>query len=41
MTVASVLHVFDITPPLDEQGRPIQLRQGMTDGLTSYVSFHM
>ncbi|PIL29143.1 hypothetical protein GSI_09192 [Ganoderma sinense ZZ0214-1] len=33
--VASVLHVFDITPPLDEQGRPIEITPGQTDGIIS------
>ncbi|KAI1792473.1 cytochrome P450 [Ganoderma leucocontextum] len=34
--VASVLHVFDITPPLDEQCRPIKITPAQTDGLISY-----
>ncbi|KAM5536785.1 hypothetical protein V8D89_009503 [Ganoderma adspersum] len=33
--VASVLHVFDITPPLDERGRPIEITPGQTDGIIS------
>ena len=33
--VASVLHVFDVTPPLDEQGRPIKITPGQTDGIIS------
>ncbi|TFK92570.1 cytochrome P450 [Polyporus arcularius HHB13444] len=35
ITIASLLHVFDITPALDDQGRPIQLEHGMTEGLTA------
>ena len=35
LNVASVLHVFDIGPPLDEQGRPIHIVPRMTDGFLS------
>ncbi|KAI0697644.1 cytochrome P450 [Cerioporus squamosus] len=35
MTIASVLHVFDITASLDDQDLPIQLVHGMSDGATS------
>ncbi|KAI0697650.1 cytochrome P450 [Cerioporus squamosus] len=36
INVASVLHTFDITPPLDKDGRPIHVVPAMTDGLLSY-----
>ncbi|KAM5539391.1 hypothetical protein V8D89_006843 [Ganoderma adspersum] len=35
--VACVLHVFDITPPLDEEGRPIKIEPRATAGLISYL----
>lgn len=37
INIAMVLHVFDITPPLDENGRvtPIQLK--MTNRIVSYA----
>nr|VWO95115.1 N/A [Ganoderma boninense] len=35
--VACVLHVFDITPPLDEDGRPIKIEPRATAGLISYL----
>ncbi|KAI0767320.1 hypothetical protein C8Q74DRAFT_949533 [Fomes fomentarius] len=35
MFVASMLHVFDITPPLDEHGKPIAITPGTTDGMIS------
>ncbi|RDX45824.1 cytochrome P450 [Lentinus brumalis] len=38
ITVASVLHVFDITSPLDDHGRPVQITHGMEDGLSSHLS---
>jgi len=34
--VSSVLSVFDISPSLDEAGKPVQLQANMTDGLISY-----
>ncbi len=37
ITVASVLHVFDITSPLDDHGCPVQITHGMEDGLSSCV----
>ena len=37
INVASVLHVFDIGPPLDEKVRPIKLELEATDGLLSYA----
>ncbi|RPD61603.1 cytochrome P450 [Lentinus tigrinus ALCF2SS1-7] len=36
INVASVLHTFDITPPLDEHEQPIKVVPDMTDGLLSY-----
>ena len=33
--VASVLHVFNVTPPLDERGHPIEITPGQTDGIIS------
>ncbi|RPD76141.1 cytochrome P450 [Lentinus tigrinus ALCF2SS1-7] len=36
INVASLLHTFDITLPLDENGRPVKVVPGMTDGLLSY-----
>lgn len=33
--LASVIHVFQITPPLDEEGRPIKIIPRATDGLLS------
>ena len=38
LNLASVLHVFDITPARDEHGRPITIKPVMTDGCLSYVS---
>ena len=38
INVACALHVFDITPPLGEDGRPIEIKRGHTDGVISYVS---
>ncbi len=35
INIASVLHVFDIGPPLDEEGRPFKVNPGMTDGIMS------
>jgi len=34
--VCSVLSTFDIAPPLDESGKPVQLEANMADGLISY-----
>ncbi|PFH48807.1 hypothetical protein AMATHDRAFT_49202 [Amanita thiersii Skay4041] len=34
--VASVLSVFDILPPVDEHGRPIQLNTDCTNGIIAY-----
>ncbi|KAI0712382.1 O-methylsterigmatocystin oxidoreductase [Earliella scabrosa] len=36
INIASVLHVFDITPPLDHNGQPIKIHPRMSDGLVSY-----
>ncbi len=40
ITVASVLHVFDITSPVDDRGSPVQVTHGMEDGLSSCVGFY-
>ncbi|KAI0697653.1 cytochrome P450 [Cerioporus squamosus] len=37
INTASLLHVFDITPPLDEDGKPITIEPAMTDGIIWYV----
>ncbi|KAM5532989.1 hypothetical protein V8D89_013331 [Ganoderma adspersum] len=37
INVASILHTFDITPPLDTGGRPIALDHRMTPGFISYA----
>ncbi|TFK92562.1 cytochrome P450 [Polyporus arcularius HHB13444] len=37
ITMASLLHCFDIGPPLDERGQPIIIVPEWTDGLLSYV----
>ncbi|KAJ3002115.1 hypothetical protein NUW54_g6025 [Trametes sanguinea] len=34
--IASVLHVFEILPPLDEHGKPIKLEHVQSHGLLSY-----
>ncbi|KAH9929109.1 cytochrome P450 [Epithele typhae] len=36
ITIASILHVFDVSAPLDEQGKPIKIEPRFTDGLFSY-----
>ena len=38
INVASVLHVFDIGPPLDEMGRSIRIVPSQTDGFLTFVS---
>ena len=38
INLASILHVFDITPPLDEHGNPIKVGYRLSDGLLSYVT---
>ncbi|OSD07441.1 cytochrome P450 [Trametes coccinea BRFM310] len=35
--IASVLHVFEILPPLDEHGKPIKLEHVQSHGLLSYA----
>ena len=35
INTVSVLHVFDITPPLDGDGIPIRIEPHMSDGLVS------
>lgn len=37
INTASLLHVFDITPPLDEDGKPIKIHPTMSDGLVTWV----
>ena len=37
INIASVLHVFDITPPLDDDGNAIHVNVEMSDGFISYV----
>ncbi|RPD62682.1 CyP450 monooxygenase [Lentinus tigrinus ALCF2SS1-7] len=36
INIAMVLHVFDITPPLDENGNPIQIEMHMANRLVSH-----
>ncbi|KAI0373666.1 cytochrome P450 [Pilatotrama ljubarskyi] len=36
LTAACVLHVFDIGPPLDENGRPVQVKYEPSHGFLSY-----
>ncbi|KAI0752761.1 cytochrome P450 [Daedaleopsis nitida] len=35
INTASLLHVFDITPPVDEDGNPVKIVPQMSDGLVS------
>ena len=37
INIASVLHCFDIGPPLDDRGEPVKIVPEWTDGLLSYV----
>ena len=37
IALASLLHVFNVGPPFDEQGNPILIKRGSTDGILSYV----
>ena len=37
INITSVLHVFDITPPVDEEGREIKIEPRVTNGLVWYV----
>ena len=37
LTIASALHVFDILPALDENGKELDPTVEMTTGLLSYV----
>ena len=39
INVASVLHMFDITPALDADGRPAKIKHSQTPGFISYVPF--
>ncbi|KAI0373686.1 cytochrome P450 [Pilatotrama ljubarskyi] len=36
INIAMVLHVFNIEPPLDDNGRPIAVEPRMSDGIMSY-----
>lgn len=36
--IASVLHVFDITAGVDQEGVPLQLTDEMTTGIGVYVA---
>ena len=40
INVACVLHVFDITPPLGQDGRPIRIEHVLSDTLVSCVPCH-
>jgi hypothetical protein len=33
--ISSLLSTFDISPPLDESGRPVELKPAMTPGVLS------
>ena len=35
--MASILHTFDITPPVDEHGVPIRIEPRASTGISSYV----
>ncbi|KAI0712385.1 cytochrome P450 [Earliella scabrosa] len=35
--MASILHTFDLSPPLDEYGKPVHLELRGRDGLTSFI----
>ena len=37
LTIASILHVFNISAPLDEQGQPVKTELRQTSGLLTYV----
>ena len=37
IALASILHVFDVGPPLDADGAPIVVVPATTDGVLSYV----
>ena len=37
INIASALHVFDITPPVDEKGEVINIVPQMMGGLLTYV----
>ena len=38
INISNALHVFDISPPLDERGAHIAVVPDVTDGLLSYVT---
>lgn len=35
ITIATVLHIFDIGPPLDEGGQPVKIKYEQTDALVT------
>ena len=37
INIASALHVFDITPPVDEDGKVITIEPQVTEGFLWYV----
>ncbi|KAI0715646.1 O-methylsterigmatocystin oxidoreductase [Cerioporus squamosus] len=37
LIIASVLHMFDISPPVDEHGQAVRVEPQMTDGFLSYL----
>ena len=37
LNIASMLHVFNIKPPLDDYGQPIAIEPRMIDNFVSYV----
>ena len=37
INIASVLHVFDITPPVDGEGQEIKVEPRVTEGLLRHV----
>ena len=39
LIIASVLHMFDITPPMNDDGQPIRVEPRMSDGFLSYVIY--
>ncbi|KAH9929054.1 cytochrome P450 [Epithele typhae] len=36
INIASILHVFDVTPPVDDNGRPVNVVYEATEGIISY-----
>lgn len=35
INIASLLHVFDLTPPLGEGGKPVKIEPQMSDGMVT------